>query len=284
MRIIDSHVHFWDLTRINPPWLHSSPALAPLATSLIEKDYRAALAGWPIEAAIYLEVDAAVAQQAEEARFATDLCADRDSLVWAAVIGGHPGSEGFRALVANWQNLTAVKGIRQVLQVPEAPTGSCLRQAFVEDIHWLGQQGLSFDLCMRSSELDDGIRLIAACPETAFVLDHCGNPNVSASDQDAWRQSIKQMARLPNVVCKLSGLIESAPPNWTTHDLAPFVLQVLECFGPQRVLFGSNWPVCNLNGTAAAWLEALEEIVSDLSAGERQQIFADNAVRVYRMT
>jgi L-fuconolactonase len=137
---------------------------------------------------------------------------------------------------------------------------------------------------MRPGELSDADKLIAACPDTAFILDHCGNAPVGPTDRSKWKSDLARIARRKNVVCKVSGIVTAAPAGrWTIDDLAPVVNHVLEAFGPDRVMFGGDWPVCTLAATLEQWVGALRTIVSSRPAAERTKLFHDNAVRVYRL-
>src|SRR5207247_639612 len=142
--------------------------------------------------------------------------------------------------------------------------------------------GLSYDLCMRSADLADGIKLVQACPNTRFILDHCGNMNVQAKDRTQWQRDMGRMAQEKNVVCKVSGIVASArPEKWTADDLAPIINHTLQSFGPDRVMFGGDWPVCTLAATYRQWVDALKAIVRNRPADEQRKLFHDNAVRFY---
>ncbi len=202
----------------------------------------------------------------------------------AAVIGGRPSSDGFGAYLDRYQKEPAIKGVRQVLHGGSTPRGYCLDPKFLRGIRLLGERGLSFDICMRSGELNDAAQLVDACPDTSFILDHCGNPSVREKDLASWRTDISRLAERKNLVCKVSGIVASAAPDpWTADDLAPIVTHVLSAFGPDRVVFGGDWPVCTLAATPPRWVEALRTIVQDRSEVERRKLFHDNALRVYRL-
>src|SRR5262249_50454098 len=159
-----------------------------------------------------------------------------------------------------------LKGVRQVLHVDETPPGYCLDEKFVRGIRLLGERGLSYDLCMRAKELKDAARLIDLCPDTRFILDHCGNADVQAADRTQWQKDIAEVAKRKNVVCKVSGIVASARPGkWEADDLAPIVTHTLEVFGPRRVMFGGDWPVCTLAASYKQWVAALRSIVAGRS-------------------
>ncbi len=195
--------------------------------------------------------------------------------------------------MAELKKLPSVKGVRQVLH-SDMPQGGCLSEPFVRSIKLLGENNLSFDLCMRASELDDGAKLAKLCPETRFVVDHCGNADPKAflkvssdakpeHDADPWRRSIDGLAKQPNVICKISGIVARVPQDWSSEMLAPIVNHCLESFGPERVVFGSDWPVCLMGAPLRAWVDALAEIIADRPAGEREKLWQANATKFYSL-
>jgi L-fuconolactonase len=282
MPIVDTHQHLWDLSRFKLTWLRGAPKLD---RSFLMKDYRQATAGLNVVKSVYMEVDVEPTQQGAEADYVLDLIRQGDTPLVAAVISRRPGSEGFAAFLARYQDQPAIKGVRRVLHGDDTPPGHCLEKRFVDDIRLLGKKGLSFDLCMRSAELDHAARLIDACPDTSFILDHCGNPSVRAKDLSSWKSAIGRIAERKNVVCKVSGIVAStAPGPWTVDDLAPIVNHVLDQFGPDRVVFGGDWPVCTLAATYREWVNALEAIVANRPRADQKKLFHDNAIRVYRLS
>ena len=129
-----------------------------------------------------------------------------------------------------------------------------------------------------------GARLIDACPDTMFILDHCGNADVRVKDQTAWRANLAEVAKRKRVVCKVSGIVASTKGEpWIADDLAPIINHVFDVFGPDRVLFGGDWPVCTLGATYRQWVEALKTIVRDRPERDQRKLFHDNAVRIYRL-
>lgn len=277
--IVDTHQHLWDLTRFRLPWIKEG---APLARSFLMTDYLNATAGLNVVKAVYMEVDVAPEQQSAEAQYIIDICKRGTTPTVAAVISGRPASEGFQRYLDPFKGSPYIKGVRQVLHNPDVPAGYCLGADFIRGIRLLGERGLSFDICVRPGELQDAAKLIDACPNTRFILDHCGNANVQAQDNVQWKRSMAGVAQRKNVVCKVSGIVVSAKPGaWSADDLAPYVNHTLEVFGPDRVMFGGDWPVCTLTATYKQWVEALKTIVRDRSEQEQRKLFHDNAVRFY---
>ncbi len=283
LNIIDTHQHLWDLSRFSLPWTRGEPALAH---SFVMDDYRkatGALKGARVVKAVYMEVDVASEQQQAEADYITRVCAAGDTPTVAAVISGRPESDEFARYVQPFKGNKYIKGIRRVLHGAGTPPGTCTGKEFVRNIGLLGDLGLSFDLCMRAAELPDADRLIVACPGTRFILDHCGNARVG-TDLTQWKKDLAAIARRPNVVCKVSGVVASAKPGqWQPDDLAPIVNHTLDTFGPDRVMFGGDWPVCTLAASLAQWVDALRAIVRDRKPDEQRKLFHDNAARFYNL-
>ncbi len=277
--ITDTHQHLWDLDRFRLPWIKKG---SPLDRSFRMSDYRKATEGLGVVQTIYMEVDVDPAQQRAEAEYVIEVCREGKTPMVAAVVSGRPAADGFERYIRPLARSQFIKGLRQVLHNEATPAGYCLQKEFIRGIRLLGDLGLHFDLCMRSGELPDGARLIDACPGTRFILDHCGNANVQARDRSAWRRDLAEVARRKNVVCKVSGIVATAKPgHWSADDLAPLVNHTLDVFGPDRVLFGGDWPVCTLAATYRQWLQALQAIVRGRTEADRRKLFHDNAVREY---
>ncbi len=278
--IVDTHQHLWDLKRFRLPWLAAG---GPLTRSYLSDDYRQATAGLNVVKSIYMEVDVAPEQQVEEAKAIVELIRSKSTPTVAAVISGRPASDGFAAYLKQFRDTPEIKGIRQVLHSSETPAGYCLAPKFVRGIQQLGEIGWSFDLCMRPAELRDGVKLIDACPGTWFILDHCGNAPLY-EDLGPWKAAIVELAKRYRLICKVSGIVASTQGRkWKPDDLAPVVNHILDSFGPDRVIFGGDWPVCTLGSTYKGWVDALQTIVHDRPARDQRMLFHDNAVRIYHL-
>jgi predicted TIM-barrel fold metal-dependent hydrolase len=276
--IVDTHQHLWDLERFRLPWIRKE---SPLNRSFVMRDYEQATAGLNVVKAVYMEVDVDPKQQVAEAEYILDVCRQGKTPTVAAVISGRPASAEFRQYITRFKGNRYLKGVRQVLHVEGTPAGLCLSADFQRGLRVLDEMGLSFDLCMRHAELPDVVRMCEALPNLRFILDHLGNPDVQAKDTTAWRREIGRIAKCKNLVCKVSGIVAGARNKWTADDLAPFVNHVLDSFGPDRVMFGGDWPVCTLRATYREWVEALRGIVRNRSAEQQRKLFHDNAVSFY---
>jgi L-fuconolactonase len=276
--IIDTHQHLWDTSRLRLPWIEPG---SKLGRNHVMKDYLAAAEGLGIVKTIYMEVDVAPEDKGKEVLLINDLCGRADNPMVAAVVGGEIGTPGFQNYVLQYLNGRHIKGVREVLH-GNKPKGKCLKPEFVRDIRFLGEHGFRFDLCLRPTDLLDGAKLIELCPETQFVLDHCGNAPLY-EDRKQWQRDIAAVARKPNVVCKISGVIALAKPDFKPALMAPIVQHCRDLFGPERIIWASDWPVCTLGATLRQWVETAMEITSGWSEADRRRLFHDNAERFYQL-
>jgi predicted TIM-barrel fold metal-dependent hydrolase len=279
--IIDTHQHLWDLEQFRLPWIGEKH---PLRKNYTLSDYQQAATGLNIVGTVYMEVDVAAEQKQVEADFVIKLCEQHEQThLLGAVVGARLADESFAKYVQQFQDHRYVKGVRQVLAVPLAKDSIELDEKFVAGIRRLGELNLSFDLCGPSEKLLDSAKLVEICPDTRFILDHCGNANVLAKDQTVWKRGIDAIAKHERVMCKVSGFIATAGEKWSVEQLVPIVQHVREQFGPDRLMFGGDWPVCTKTATLRQWVEALRQIVHDWPEGEQRKLFHDNAQHYYAL-
>jgi L-fuconolactonase len=177
---------------------------------------------------------------------------------------------------------TLVKGIRRLIQGESVDF--CIQPNFVNGVKTLARYGLSFDLCIFHPQLANAIRLVEQCPNIQFILDHIGKPDIKNQLFEPWKQEIKTLAEFPNVYCKISGLVtETDHENWTPADLQPYIEHVINCFGFDRVIYGSDWPVSTLASKYPRWVQTLQEAVSGCTPEELKKLFYDNAIKFYRL-
>ena len=175
-----------------------------------------------------------------------------------------------------------VKGIRHNIQ--GNPPGFALQRAFVDGVREAGRRGLTFDLCATHDQLAEVAGLCRLCPDTRLVLDHCGKPPIRGGDTAAWTAGLAQIASLDHVRCKFSGLLTEAEPfAWRDADLLPFAEHVVRSFGPDRLMYGSDWPVLTLAGDYGAWYQFTRRLTSAWSADERHAFYEGNAADFYRI-
>ena len=280
MQIIDTHQHLWDLDLFRYSWLDGLPALN---RSFRMSDYLAAAKGLNVVKSVHLEADVDGPYMLHETRHLLALADQLDNPLDGVVACGRPESEDFSAYLDKIAGHPKLKGIRRVLHTQADDVSQNV--TFIKNVSALASYGLSFDICVLARQLPIAIKLVSKCPDVFFVLDHCGVPQVKEKNLDPWRAHITEIASFPNVSCKISGLVAYADPKrWTSEDLRPFVEHAITSFGWDRVLFGSDWPVCTLSASYQQWVEALKAITQGTDEVNRRKLFYDNAVRVYRLS
>jgi predicted TIM-barrel fold metal-dependent hydrolase len=280
MKIVDTHQHLWDLDLFRYAWLQQLP---DLNHSFRMKDYLAATNGLAIEKSVHLEADVDEPFMLDETMHLLRLADCADNPLEGVVACGRPESKEFKTYVEKIAGHPKLRGIRRVLHTRPDDLGQS--ETFIENISSLASYSLSFDICVLARQLPIAIRLVSQCPDVTFILDHCGVPQVKDKIFTPWRSLIREIAKFPNIFCKVSGLIAYADPsNWTEEDLRPYVDHAIECFGWDRVMFGSDWPVCTLSANYRQWVDVLLSITRSAGEANQKKLFHDNAIRVYRLT
>ncbi|WP_127144351.1 amidohydrolase family protein [Pelagibacterium montanilacus] len=272
MRILDTHLHLVYRDRFSYPWLADAGKLNadfPLESYLEE----ARKLG--ISAALHMEVDVAEGDIEGEAAFATAI----DPFVVGAISSARPEYENFPEQLERLVAIGGVRGLRRVLHV--VPDETSRTQLFRDNIKRLAAHDLTFDICMRADQLPLAAELVDACPDVQFVLDHCGVPDVENQGLSPWNDYISELSRRPNIAAKISGVIAYGGPDWSVETLKPFVLGVIESFGFDRVVWGSDFPVCTSHATLTDWVEATKALISGASEDEAAGLWHRNAERIY---
>jgi L-fuconolactonase len=279
--IIDAHVHLWDPARLRMPWLDGN-ALLNRPYGLAE--YAAHTAGLEVAGIIYVQVDVAPAYGLTEARIVAELAADDPRI--QAIVAYAPLEDGLRvrAYLDDLVRISPlVRGVRRITQ-GEADPAFCLRPDFIAGVQQLADYGLSCDLCIYHPQLGPTIELVRQCPDVQFMLDHIAKPGIAAGALEPWQAQLAELAALPNVWCKLSGVVTEADhAGWTIDQIAPYLRHALDVFGPERVAFGSDWPVALLASDYRRWVAALESLTAYLDPQAQAQLWAGNAQRFYRI-
>ncbi|MGY4980654.1 amidohydrolase family protein [Streptomyces sp. 900105755] len=283
--LVDAHHHVWDLDRRPQPWL-DEPGLEPIRRSHGIEDLRQAadrpLAGRRLTSTVVVQCVASVAETAE----LLDLAA-QDPLV-GAVVG--------------WADLTSPAVGHVLDELRSGPGGGYLRalRHLVQgeaDPEWLQQpsverglravqhRGLGYDVLIRSHQFDQAIRLAERFPDLPLVLDHAGKPPIGQPAFSDWVRKVRVLAGHPQVRCKVSGLITEADHRtWTTDDIRPVWDVLLTAFGAERLMFGSDWPVCVLAGGWSRWAATVEHLLDDCSPHERHAVLSETATAFYRLS
>jgi len=275
MNIIDTHLHLIDTDRLRYPWLEQVGALR---RSFTIDEYLNQAPSLGISQMLHMECDVAEADIDTE----TGLASDTGHGVGGVISACRPENADFRASIERTAANRRVKGYRRVLH-----TGAhemALTPRFIENVRLLSAYDRTFDLCVWSRHLPIAAKLARSCSEVQFVLDHCGMPDIKGREMEPWRSHLREIATLPNVACKVSGVIAYGDSiSWTVADLRPYVEYAIECFGWDRVVWGSDWPVCTLTADLRRWVSATHEILDGTSIGERAKLFEHNAMRIYSL-
>lgn len=281
--LIDAHQHWWNVSQFDLEWLSGFPQLG---RSFGPLDYAEQLAPVAdrvhIQHALWMECDVVASQQVGEAQWAKETGSGTN--LAGLVAAARPEHEGFSAHLDALEAIGGVRGVRRVLfSQPDELSESPL---FRRNIQRLADKNWTFDICMSAGQLPLAAGLVRACPEVNFVLDHCGNPDVSAGTGEAfehWRENLQLVSREPNVVVKVSGIVASAPPEWDAAMLRPFIETTVETFGATRSLWSSDWPVCLLRAGLADWVATMLDITRSWSETDQHAVFEGTARRVYKI-
>jgi L-fuconolactonase len=277
---VDSHVHFWDPTRLHYGYLAALPSIAARhGPDTLETE---AGADAPARC-VFVQAECSRAQWLDEVRWVGELARDHPRIAGIVAHASVDASATLPAALDDLQREPLVRGVRHLIQDEPDPR-FCLRDAFLAGVREVGRRGLVFDLCCRHHQLPSVLELVRLCPGVQFVLDHAGKPAIGRREIEPWSAQMRAFAALPNVVVKLSGLVtEAAPLAPTAENLRPFVTALLDTFGPTRLLFGSDWPIARLAAGYREWLDLATSLLSSLSPADNAAIFHDNAVRIYRL-
>ncbi len=291
-------MHLWDPRVLSYPWLSGLPALnQPFGLAEYDKACVASHAfgasengaeiasGRRAQQMVFVECTGAMTDVSSqgEVRWVSELAAG-DPRIGGIV--AHASLENDSEVSAHLEWLASnplVKGVRRLLQ-GEVDPHFCLQPSFLRSLRRLPSHNLSFDICVYHYQLEGVLEMVARCPEVSFVLDHAGKPGIRSGDLAAWTHHLSKLAAFPNVNCKLSGLITEADiEHWTSDEMLPVMGLVLDEFGSERVMFGSDWPVVNLAGSLGKWMDLMGEFDRMLDEGTRQSIYCNTALRVYRL-
>jgi L-fuconolactonase len=282
--VIDAHQHIWTRAAHDYSWLEE-PFYAPVRRDFGLAELAPALAAAGVERTVLVE--AGSGDPAETVEFLTIAAASGDLV--AGVVGtldlSSPALVDVLDTYATHPAAHLLVGVRDQLQaIPDA--GFRNRPEILAGLAAVAERGLAYDLVVRADQLSGCVALARALPQLRFVLDHLGKPDVASGSAalTSWRAALAELAACPNTTAKLSGLVTEADVrHWTPEDLRPFVETAVELFGPERLMFGSDWPVCLVAASYSQVLDALRASLPPLSPGELVEVFAGTAGRVYRL-
>ena len=277
--IIDTHLHLIYRNRLSYTWLSG---VAPLDRDFSYETYAVEAQRCGVTDVLHMEVDVAAEDIEAETRNVEDLAARPASLLRGAISACRPEDDSFPSFLERQLADPFVKGFRRVLHV--VPDDLSEGATFRANIRRLAGASRPFDLCVRPDQLEKATALTDLAPSVQFVLDHCGVPAIKDRGEHPWREKIVEIARRPNVAVKISGVVAYADPEtWTVDDIRPYVEHAIQSFGWDRVVWGSDWPVCTLTASLSIWVAAAQAITLSCAADERERLFSANARRIWRL-
>ena len=273
---IDAHHHLWAYRPDEFGWIDD--AMAALRRDFTAQDLSLEMEGAGIHAAVAVQAR----QSLEETYWLLRETAAQPRI--AGVVGWAPiASEHFPEVLEELREYGRLVGLRHIVQAE--PAGFLDGEDFHRGIALLEPAGLTYDLLITESQIDEAVRFVDRHPYQRFVVDHCAKPRIAAGELEPWRTKMRALALRPNVSCKISGLVTEANwASWTLDDLRPYLDTALNAFGPARVMAGSDWPVCRVAASYLQWWDTLRTYTESLSESERVALYGDVAQRFYRLS
>jgi len=274
METIDAHHHLWRYTAAEYDWIDDS--MQVLRRNFFAADLIREMAAAEVDGAVVVQAR----QTLEETRWLLDVADDcaviRGVVGWAPIAG-----EEFPAMMEEFENRPKLKGLRHVIQGEKDPK-YILREDFNAGIRALAGSGLVYDLLVQAHHLPQTIEFVDRHPGQVFVLDHMAKPLIRNGVLAPWAAQLRDLGRRENVWCKLSGMVTEADwRTWDDHALKPYLDTAVEAFGTDRLMVGSDWPVCLVASKYDQWFEVLRRYFAEFSAAEKAAVFGDNAMSVY---
>jgi L-fuconolactonase len=277
---IDSHHHIWDLTVRDQDWIVGE-AMLPIRRNFLMADLREAISGHDIDKTILVQTVTDYAETPELLALA-----ESDSLI-AGVVGwlkiDAPDAIDHLRGYLDLPGAKYLKSIRDIAQDHVDPN-YLAREESIRTVQKLGTLGIAYDLLTKTPELPGVIEMVRACPEVQFVMDHISKPNIAIAEIEPWKSLMTELASYPNVVCKVSGLVTEAKwHDWKTEDFKQYTNHLIEIFTPNRLMFGSDWPVATLGGTYSQVINLAEELTKEFSTSEGEYFWSKTAVHAYNL-
>jgi L-fuconolactonase len=272
---IDSHQHFWRFNQAEYGWMQPG---WPISRDFLPADLEPELHAYHLDGCVAVQARQSLA----ESRWLLELA--EESPIILGVVGWVDLLS--REVVKDLEEFAAhpkFVGVRHVVQ-DEPDDGFLLREDFQRGLRALRDFGLTYDLLVFPRQLPAAIKLVQQFPAQPFVLDHLAKPRIKEGGLSPWREQVRRLAKLPNVVCKVSGMVTEADwHDWRKDDFKPYLDVVFESFGTDRVMFGSDWPVCLLAGSYDRVFKLTQDYVSELGADTQKKFFGGNAANFYRL-
>ncbi|MBD1385805.1 amidohydrolase family protein [Mucilaginibacter rigui] len=276
MRKIDSHQHFWVYDKQRHAWIDDT--MQACQRDFLPADVQPILQQNSIEGCVAIQVD-----QTEADNDFTLGLAENNSFIKGIVGWVDLQADNIEERLQHYSSIKLMKGFRHILQ-GEPDDKFMLDAKFMYGISLLNKYGFSYDILIKPHHLPYAIELMAAFPDQRFVIDHLAKPFIKARKINGWKEGMEALAAYPNVSCKISGMVTEADwNNWKPEDFTPYLDVVFDVFGAKRVMYGSDWPVCNVAGGYAGVLNIIENYINRLTQNEQEHFWAKNAIEFYRL-
>lgn len=278
--IIDAHHHLWQLSRADYGWIGggSNPMVAAIERDYVTRDYVTLARQHGIEGSVVVQA----AQTLEETQW---------------LIAQARQSAGLIRGVVGWVDMTQANAPETITTLARDPLLKSIRPMLqeIDDVNWVLQeslapafyalieQDLAFDVLIRPQHLDAALSALLRYPKLRAIIDHCAKPAIARGHWQPWADQMERIARESSAYCKCSGLVTEASVNWSAEELRPYVHHIVECFGAERVVWGSDWPVMLLNASYGRWLDVSDQLLQHLKASQRDRIWSRNAIEFYRL-
>lgn len=278
--LLDTHLHLIYPDQVGYAWTDGIPVLAKRAFTI--EDYIQLTVDSGVGDRIFMEAAVDDSDYRSEARFVAKLAENPANRIVGIIASCRPESdEGFDAWLEECAGLPVV-GYRRVLHVVDDDMSQS--SVFRANVRKIGARDMSFDMCFLARQLPLALQLVQSCDNTRFVLDHCGVPDIAGDVLDPWRQHISELAACSNVVCKISGIMAYCAAGAASYEtVRPYLEHVLEAFGPDRLIWGSDWPVVNLANGVVDWVAVTRQFLAQLSHDDAEKIAYKNAVSTYHL-
>jgi len=274
--IIDAHQHFWNYDPVRDSWIDES--MQVIRKDFLPKDLKPILEANNVDGCIAVQAD----QSEEETEFLLK-CAEQNPFIKGVVGWLDLRADNIEERLTHNSKNSLFKGVRHIVQ-GESDDMFMLKPEFLNGIHKLKKFDLTYDILIHQSQLQQAIALVEKCPSQQFVLDHIAKPKISEGIDVIWEKNIRLLASYKNVSCKISGMVtETQDFKWKESDFTSFLDVIVDAFGVDRLLYGSDWPVCLLAGAYKEVFQIIENYFQDFSEEDRLKIMGGNAIRIYKL-
>lgn len=274
--IIDSHHHFWKYDPGEYGWIDDS--MKAIRTDFLPENLKTNVQDSNVDGVISVQAR----QTVEETDWLIGMAHQNDFI--KGIVGWLPLiHDDIEVNLEKYADEKILKGVRHVIQGEPDPE-FMLRKDFNRGIASLKKHSLVYDILITERQLTNAIRFVDRHPDQVFVLDHIAKPHIRLNELSPWKENMMELAMRRNVNCKISGMVTEADfMNWTPSQLQPYFEVIIKAFGPDRLLFGSDWPVCLVATSYKKWIELVQKNISKLSETEQAKIMGENAIRIYKL-